>query len=128
MVFRKDPRAGYCAIDFNIEHFYQYLDERGEELIMNRENPKTGYEYDENELEHRESTFEKYIERAVECYIGYSIFGNKNKRVILYQEYDMAEYDNVYYLMYDVMLEFQEKYPNYFYLKKVAYNNAGLAN
>jgi len=127
MVFRSDPRAGYCTIDFNVEWFYQYLDDRGEQLVFKTMNDKKGYELDDDDIARREERFHQYLERAVECYIGYSIFGNKSKRIILYQEYDMSHYDNIYYLLYDVMLEFQEKYPDYFTVEKIAYNNASLS-
>jgi hypothetical protein len=118
MVFRKDPRAGYCTIDFNIEWFYQYLDERGEELIITKTSA-TGYEYNEDDLNRRESCLEKYIERAVEYYIGYSVFGNKSKRIIMYKEVDLSGYDSVYDIMYDTMIDFLDENPDYYTLRAV---------
>lgn len=119
MVFRSDPRAGYCKIDFNIEWFYQYLDERGEELIITRINEKTGYEYNDDDLNRRQTCFEKYIERAVENYIGYAVFGGSNKRIILYKEIDLSGYESVYDAMYDTMMDFLATYPDYYTLKTV---------
>ena len=119
MVFRSDPRAGYCKVDFNVEWFYQYLDGRGEELVPVGRNPVTGYEFSVDELAFRERCLDKYLEKAVEYWIGYSVFGNKAPRIILYQEYDMSDYDCVWDLLYDVMLEFINKNPDYFTLKQI---------
>jgi len=118
MVFRADPRAGYCKIDFNIEWFYQYLDERGEELIINRK-WGTGIELTESELNDRENCLEKYIERAVDCWISYSVFGNKSKRIILYKEIDLSGYESVYDVMYNTMIDFINKNPDYYTLRMI---------
>jgi len=119
MVFRSDPRAGYGKFDFNVEWFYQYLDEREEELIIKTVDEKTGYEFSSDELLHRENVFEGYLERAVECWIGYSVFGNRSSRIILYKDYDLSGYESVWDVLYDVMLEFINKNPDYFTLKAV---------
>ena len=119
MVFRSDPRAGYGKFDFNVEWFYQYLDERQEELIIKKTNEKTGYEYTEDELSQREAVFERYLERAVDCYIGFSIFGNKSTRIIFFREYDLSGYESVWDLLYDCLLDFLNTYPDYFTLRAV---------
>lgn len=119
MVFRSDPRAGYFKIDFNIEWFYQYLDERGEELVITPTRFCSGYEYSEDELARRQLTLEKYIERAVEYWMAYKVFGNTSKRIILYTEIDMSDYESVYDLMYAIMIEFIQQNPDYFTLREV---------
>jgi hypothetical protein len=118
MVFRSDPRAGYCKVDFNVEWFYQYLDERGEELVVTPTS-ETGYEFCADELAFRERCLDKYLERAVEFWIGYSVFGNKSPRIILYKEMDMSGYESVWDVMYDVMLEYIDKNPHHFTLKHI---------
>jgi len=119
MLHRSDPRAGYCKIDFNIEWFYQYLDERGEELVIKRINEKTGYEFSEDDLNRRQAVFERYIERAVDCWIGYSVFGNTATRIIFFREYDLSGYESVWDVMYDCLIDFLQTYPDYYTLKAV---------
>ena len=119
MVFRSDPRAGYGKFDFNVEWFYQDLDERGEELIIKTVDEKTGKEFSSDELLHRENVFEGYLERAVECYIAYRIFGGRGTRIVCYKEIDLSGYESVYDLLYDCLLDFLQTYPDYFTLKAV---------
>jgi hypothetical protein len=119
MVFRSDPRAGYGKFDFNVEWFYQYLDERQEELVLKRTNEETGTEFTEEELLHRENVFERVLERSVEYWIGYSVFGNTSTRIILYKEVDLSGYESVWEVLYDSMLDFLQTHPDYFTLKAV---------
>ena len=119
MVFRSDPRAGYLKIDFNVEWFYQMLDERGEELILKKTDEKTGKDFTEAELSQREAVFERYLERAVECYIAYRIFGGRDNRIIFYKEVDLSGYEDVYELLNDCLLDFLQTYPDYFTLQAV---------
>ena len=119
MVFRSDPRAGFGVFDFNVEWFYQYLDERGEELILKTVDEKTGKDFTEAELSQREKVFHHYLERGVELWIGYSVFGNKEIRIIHYKEYDMSGYENVWDVLYDCMIDFLAAYPDYFTLRAV---------
>lgn len=119
MVFRTDPRAGYGKFDFNVEWFYQDLDDRNEELIIKTVDEKTGKDFTEAELSQRESVFERYLERAVDCYIAYRIFGGRDTRIIFYKEIDLSGYESVYELLYDCLLDFLQTYPDYFTLKAV---------
>ena len=119
MVFRSDPRAGYGKFDFNVEWFYQYLDEKGEELVPITTNPVTGYEFCEDELLSRETRLNKYLETAMDAWIGYCVFGNKAPRIILYQEFDLSCYNDVWGFLYDVMLHYLDKNPDHFTLRDV---------
>ena len=124
MVYHTDPRAGYGWLDFNVAWFYQMLDDRGEELIQNRS--ENGVALSEKELNHRESMLEKYIQRAVNMWIDYAVFNKeRSKRIILYKEFDLSHYDSVYDVMYDVVLEFLDKYPTYYTLRNINDDTVG---
>jgi hypothetical protein len=118
MVYHTDPRAGFGWLDFNVAWFYQYLDDRGEELIL--KTTENDCPLNKKELNEREKMLEKYIERAVNMWIDYAVFSkDRRKRIILYKEIDLSHFENVYEVMYDVLLEFIAKYPNYYTLRVI---------
>lgn len=111
MVYRKDPRAGYGEFEFNIEWFYQYLDERNEELIV-CDCDINGNEISQETMEEREEFLEEQIEKAVWSYIVYKIFRFENSRMKL-------DYDNVYDCMYDRALDIMREKPCHYQLRNL---------
>ena len=115
MVFHDDLRAGYFNIDFNMAWFYQMLEDRGEEFLVNKKD-RDGKPLMIEEVRSREKFFEDSIERAVQAFIAYKIFRGRSQRILVYNDFDLSKYDDVWEVMYDVLLEVMAKFPGFYTL------------
>ena len=114
MPYFADLRAGYGYFTLNVNWFWEYLSEQGEEIIINQ----FGITDEEikNNTKFYDNLIDKEIEEAFDEYIRYIIF-DKPKGIIN-NDIDFYENDPFGYA-YDKMIKFINKHPRVYEFKRI---------